>query len=235
MARDLAVGPRRPAGDYHADLNRISSSGRGRPDRFHPGPTSLAGPAWTLLHGGELQLKLQTLAAFLPSLGYEQCDVRLRCLGPSLGVELAWTYGQAEVAPGPRCLHRPTVSRHVSLTSPFTSWAPVGPSSEIAGLSASAEGQRLQRIGRTAKDSVKLLRAIVVLMSAQGQSAPDMAHLLAVARAVSTRLTKSARAAYIVCGAKCLEKGRGQNETTHAARARVGGRACARAERCRRR
>src|SRR5215831_727916 len=59
MARDLAVGPRRAAGDYHADLNRISSSGRGRPDRFHPGPTSLAGPAWTLLHGGELQLKLQ--------------------------------------------------------------------------------------------------------------------------------------------------------------------------------
>src|SRR5215831_13834465 len=44
----------------------------------------------------------------------------------------------------------------------------------IAGLSASAEGQRVQRIGRTAKDSVKLLRAIVVLISAQGQSAPDM-------------------------------------------------------------
>jgi transposase len=41
-----------------------------------------------------------------------------------------------------------------------------------------AEGQRLQRIGRTAKDPVKLRRAIVVLMSAQGQSAPDIAHLL---------------------------------------------------------
>jgi hypothetical protein len=76
------------------------------------------------------------------------------------------------------------VSRHVSLTYPFTSWALVGPSGEIAGLSTSAEGQRLQRIGRTAKDPVKLLRAIVVLMSAQGQSAPDIAHLLAVARAV---------------------------------------------------
>ena len=41
-----------------------------------------------------------------------------------------------------------------------------------------AEGRRLQRIGRTAKDPVKLRRAIVVLMSAQGQSAPDIAHLL---------------------------------------------------------
>jgi transposase len=36
----------------------------------------------------------------------------------------------------------------------------------------------LQRIGRTAKDPVKLRRAIVVLMPAQGQSAPDIAHLL---------------------------------------------------------
>jgi transposase len=41
-----------------------------------------------------------------------------------------------------------------------------------------AEGQRLQRIGRTSKDPVKLRRAIVVLMSAQGQSVPDIAHLL---------------------------------------------------------
>ena len=41
-----------------------------------------------------------------------------------------------------------------------------------------AEGQRLQRIGRTAKDPVKLRRAIVVLMSAQGQSVPNIAHLL---------------------------------------------------------
>jgi transposase len=41
-----------------------------------------------------------------------------------------------------------------------------------------AEGRRLQRIGRTAKDPVRLRRAIVVLMSAQGQSVPDIAHLL---------------------------------------------------------
>jgi transposase len=40
------------------------------------------------------------------------------------------------------------------------------------------EGQRLQRIGRTSKDPVKLRRAIVVLMSAQGQSVPDIAQLL---------------------------------------------------------
>jgi Homeodomain-like domain len=38
--------------------------------------------------------------------------------------------------------------------------------------------RRLQRIGRTAKDPVKLRRAVVVLMSAQGQSVPDIAHLL---------------------------------------------------------
>ncbi|MFB9964023.1 IS630 family transposase [Sinosporangium siamense] len=42
-----------------------------------------------------------------------------------------------------------------------------------------AEGRRLQQIGRTAKDPVKLRRAIVVLMSAQGRGAPDIAHLLA--------------------------------------------------------
>jgi transposase len=41
-----------------------------------------------------------------------------------------------------------------------------------------AEGRRLQRIGRTAKDLVKLRRAIVVLMSAHGQAVPDIAHLL---------------------------------------------------------
>jgi transposase len=41
-----------------------------------------------------------------------------------------------------------------------------------------AEGQRLARIGRTARDPVKLRRAIVVLMSEQGQSVPDIAHLL---------------------------------------------------------
>ena len=43
-----------------------------------------------------------------------------------------------------------------------------------------AEGQKLQRIGRTAKDPVRLRRAIVVLMSAQGQPVPDIAHLLKV-------------------------------------------------------
>jgi transposase len=41
-----------------------------------------------------------------------------------------------------------------------------------------SEGRRLQRIGRTARDPVRLRRAIVVLMSAQGQSAPDIARLL---------------------------------------------------------
>jgi len=41
------------------------------------------------------------------------------------------------------------------------------------------EGRRLQRIGRTAKDPVRLRRTIAVLMSAQGQSVPDIAHLLA--------------------------------------------------------
>lgn len=41
-----------------------------------------------------------------------------------------------------------------------------------------AEGRRLQRITRTVKDPVKLRRAIVVLMSAQGQPAPDIAYLL---------------------------------------------------------
>ncbi len=41
-----------------------------------------------------------------------------------------------------------------------------------------AEGQRLQKITRTAKNPVKLRRAIVVLMSGQGQPAPDIAYLL---------------------------------------------------------
>jgi transposase len=40
------------------------------------------------------------------------------------------------------------------------------------------EGRRLQKITRTAKDPVRLRRAIVVLMSAQGQPAADIAHLL---------------------------------------------------------
>ena len=41
-----------------------------------------------------------------------------------------------------------------------------------------AEGQRLQKITRTAKNAVKLRRAIVVLMSDQGQPVPDIAYLL---------------------------------------------------------
>jgi hypothetical protein len=50
------------------------------------------------------------------------------------------------------------------------------------------EGQRLQRIGRTAKNPVKLRRAIVVLMSAQGQPAADIAHLLKVSVEIRTEL-----------------------------------------------
>ncbi|MGW3747363.1 IS630 family transposase, partial [Streptomyces sp. NPDC005146] len=42
------------------------------------------------------------------------------------------------------------------------------------------EGRRLQRISRTAKDPVRLRRAIVVKMSAQGQSVPDITSLLQV-------------------------------------------------------
>jgi transposase len=41
-----------------------------------------------------------------------------------------------------------------------------------------AEGQRLQRITRTAKDPVRLRRAIVVLMSGQGQAVSDIVDLL---------------------------------------------------------
>jgi transposase len=44
------------------------------------------------------------------------------------------------------------------------------------------EGQRLQRISRTSKDPVKLRRAIVVWASAQGQSVPDIAHLMNVSQ-----------------------------------------------------
>ncbi|GAA2698627.1 MULTISPECIES: IS630 family transposase [Actinosynnema] len=40
------------------------------------------------------------------------------------------------------------------------------------------EGRKLARIGRTAKDPVRLRRAIVVLMSAQGQSVPDITSLM---------------------------------------------------------
>jgi hypothetical protein len=42
------------------------------------------------------------------------------------------------------------------------------------------EGRKLQRITRTAKDPVKLRRAIVVMMSAQGQSVPDITSLMQV-------------------------------------------------------
>lgn len=42
------------------------------------------------------------------------------------------------------------------------------------------EGRRLQRISRTATDPVKLRRAIVVMMSAQGQSVPDITTLMQV-------------------------------------------------------
>ncbi|WP_315987672.1 helix-turn-helix domain-containing protein, partial [Actinomadura sp. HBU206391] len=42
------------------------------------------------------------------------------------------------------------------------------------------EGRKLQRITRTAKNPVKLRRAIVVLMSAQGQAARNITHLMQV-------------------------------------------------------
>ncbi len=42
------------------------------------------------------------------------------------------------------------------------------------------EGRRLQKISRTAKDPIKLRRAIVVLMSAQGQSVKDITSLMQV-------------------------------------------------------
>ncbi|REK87629.1 helix-turn-helix domain-containing protein [Streptomyces inhibens] len=42
------------------------------------------------------------------------------------------------------------------------------------------EGRRLQRISRTAKDPVRLRRAIVLLMSAQGQPVKDITSLMRV-------------------------------------------------------
>jgi len=42
------------------------------------------------------------------------------------------------------------------------------------------EGRRPQRISRTAKDPVRLRRAIVVMMSAQGRSVPDITTLMQV-------------------------------------------------------
>ncbi|WP_259370472.1 helix-turn-helix domain-containing protein [Streptomyces sp. SCUT-3] len=42
------------------------------------------------------------------------------------------------------------------------------------------EGRRLQRIVRTAKDPVRLRRAVVVLMSAQGRTVKDITTLMQV-------------------------------------------------------
>ena len=42
------------------------------------------------------------------------------------------------------------------------------------------EGRRLQRITRTAKDPVRLRRAIVVLISAQGRPVPNVTSLMQV-------------------------------------------------------
>ena len=42
------------------------------------------------------------------------------------------------------------------------------------------EGRKLQRITRTAKDPVRMRRAIVVLMSGQGQTVRDISGLLQV-------------------------------------------------------
>ena len=52
------------------------------------------------------------------------------------------------------------------------------PPEVFVGPVTMTEGRRLQPIGRTARDPVKLRRAIVVWMSAQGQAVPDIAHLL---------------------------------------------------------
>lgn len=45
------------------------------------------------------------------------------------------------------------------------------------------EGRKFHRISRTAKDPVKLRRAIVVLMSAQGQTVKDITALMQVGEA----------------------------------------------------
>jgi transposase len=42
------------------------------------------------------------------------------------------------------------------------------------------EGRKLQRITRTAKDPVRMRRAIVVMMSGQGQAVRDITSLLQV-------------------------------------------------------
>jgi hypothetical protein len=53
------------------------------------------------------------------------------------------------------------------------------PSVFVRTLSMDA-GRRLQRITRTAKDPVRLRRAIVVMMSGQGQAVGDIVSLLQV-------------------------------------------------------
>jgi hypothetical protein len=64
------------------------------------------------------------------------------------------------------------------LPSEFSEVA-MGRPAEVFVRPVTMTGDRcLQRIGRTAKDPVKLRRAIVVPMSAQGQSVPDTARLL---------------------------------------------------------
>jgi hypothetical protein len=77
-----------------------------------------------------------------------------------------------------------------------------------------AEGQRLQRIGRTAKDPVKLRRSIVVLMSAQGQPAAEIAHLMRQAvRPLLTNLLTGSPATYKTddpSGDATERRGRGQ-------------------------
>jgi len=42
------------------------------------------------------------------------------------------------------------------------------------------EGRRLRRITRTARDPIRMRRAIVVTMSGQGQAVPDITALLQV-------------------------------------------------------
>lgn len=49
-----------------------------------------------------------------------------------------------------------------------------------SGLASMEEGRRLQQISRTTKDPVRLRRAIVVMMSAQGQSVKDITSLMQV-------------------------------------------------------
>ena len=69
------------------------------------------------------------------------------------------------------------------------------------------EGQRLQRISRTAKDPVKLRRAVVVLMSAQGQPAPDIAHLMQRRRGLRARCDPRVQRAGVRCSGPKMERG----------------------------